>query len=179
MDSRKLILLLSSSVLGLGLVLGVFILQCTSYLVVQAPPIDLFVRADGAGTDCTQTSPCLMETAMEQSLEGDTIYIATGEYTGTGPSVITVTKSISLIGGWDGNPIGDININHVLYPTTLDGEAARRVVLITGNITPTLSGLQITHGNDGSQLGGGGIFLAGLSKTKPADLAKGYEPFGC
>jgi parallel beta-helix repeat protein len=156
MNSRKLILL-SSFIFGLGLVLGVFILLGTSYLVVQAAPVDLFVRVDGFGTDCTQTSPCLLETAMEQSLEGDTIYIATGEYTGTGPSVITVTKSISLIGGWDGNPVGDININHVVYPTTLNGEAARRVVLITGDITPTLSGLQITHGYDGSQLGGGGI----------------------
>jgi len=157
MKSRNFYLLFFSFATGIGLALGILIFPGANFGLVHAASVKLFVKADGVGTACTQAAPCPLATAMDQSLDSHTIYIATGEYTSTGPAVITITKSITLTGGWDGNPSGDLNINHVLYPTTLNGEDARRVVNITGDITPTLSGLRVTHGNDSSQLGGGGI----------------------
>jgi hypothetical protein len=52
--------------------------------------------------------------------------------------VVTVTKSITLYGGWDGTtttpPVRDPDA----HPTTLDGEGVRRVVYISESISPTL-----------------------------------------
>ncbi len=56
--------------------------------------------------------------------------MAGGVYTGTGDAVITVTKSITLYAGWDGADSGPVERDPAAYPTTLDGENARRVVYI-------------------------------------------------
>jgi len=114
---------------------------------VLADPGVLFVKPDGAGTACTQSSPCDLQTALVQAFDGDTIYVATGTYTGTGDAVITVTKSITLYGGWDGCSTGEVVRDPEAYPTTLDGENGRRVVYIDGYITLTLDGFIITRGN--------------------------------
>ena len=94
-----------------------------------------------------------MQTALSQAGDSDTIYVAQGTYTGTGTVVIDVTRSITLYGGWDGSPTGAVVCNPEQYHTTLDGENARQVVYITGDITPTLDGLRLTNGS--SNLGGG------------------------
>ena len=119
---------------------------------------DLFVSPGGSG-DCSQPSPCDLHTALTLASDGDTVYVAQGTYTGTGAAVITVTESITVYGGWDGTmtvpPVRDPKIN----PTTLDGKGLRRVVYITGTITPTLEGLWLTNGSSGSR--GGGIAVDG------------------
>jgi hypothetical protein len=96
---------------------------------------------------------------LNQSTDGDAIYVATGTYTGTGSAVIAITKSITLYGGWDGFPTGDVIRNSDAYPTTLDGEGQRRVVFISTAqiITPTLEGLNLTNG--GSVDWGGGAYI--------------------
>ena len=69
------------------------------------PPGPAFVKPGGTGTLCLQAAPCgSIQYAIEQSVpgNGDTIYVAEGTYTGTGAAVITITKSITLYGGWDG-----------------------------------------------------------------------------
>ena len=66
-----------------------------------ASPGDLFVSLNGSG-DCSQSDSCNLHTALNLASDGDTVYIAQGTYTGTGAAVITVTKSITLYGGWDG-----------------------------------------------------------------------------
>jgi hypothetical protein len=158
-------MLLASSAL---LVLGLMLLSSAHSPVVLASPVDLFVTPGGSGTTCSQDIPCALQTAIGEAVGGDTIYVAQGTYTGSGDAVITVTASITLYGGWDGAPSGLIVRDPVLYPSTLDGERARRVVHISGNITPTLDGFIITRGNatgllvncpsnpDGC---GGGIFV--------------------
>lgn len=118
----------------------------------------LFVSLGGSGS-CLQSAPCDLHTALAQAGDGDTVYIAQGAYTGTGLAVITVTKSITLYGGWDGAATAPPVRDPETYPTTLDGEGQRRVVYISGDITPTLEGLRITNGSTGSR--GGGIAVAG------------------
>lgn len=135
-----------------------------------------FVRPGGTGAWCLQADPCgSLQAAINQSQpgNGDTIYVATGTYTGTGPAVITLTRSITLYGGWDGAANGPIVRDPQLYPTVLDGELARRVISITGDITPTIEGFIIKRGNATGQLAhcpsiagnpdgcGGGIFVYG------------------
>jgi len=129
------------------LVVGLFLLLNDTPQIARAASDNFFVTTGGTGTDCTQAAPCILATALSQSVHGDTIYVAEGIYTGAGDAVISVSKSVMLFGGWDGStttpPVRDPEI----YPATLDGQNTRRGVFISGDITPTLDGLIITRGN--------------------------------
>lgn len=163
---RVLLLWASSGLLLLGLLL----LSSARSPVAFADPVDLFVTPSGSGTTCLQAAPCALQTAIGKAVGGDTVYVAQGTYKGAGDAVITVTASITLYGGWNGADSGPIVRDPELYPSILDGQRARRVVHISGNITPTLDGFVITRGNatglydncpssaDGC---GGGIFAFG------------------
>ncbi len=122
----------------------------------------LFVTVDGVGIDCTQANPCDLATALDQAYDGDTIYVAQGTYTGTDPAVIVVTKNITIFGGWDGSMAAPPVRDPEIYRTTLDGENNRRVVIISGDINPTLDGFTISRGNashaDTTPGYGGGIY---------------------
>ena len=135
--------LAASGLLLVGLLL---LLNGVSQVALAAPGL-LFVEPGGSGTECSQAKPCALQTALAQATDGDIVYFAQGAYTGTGPSVITITQSIVLYGGWDGSPSGPVVRDPQAYPTVLSGEGERRVVYITGNVTPTLDGLIITRGN--------------------------------
>jgi len=129
----------------------------------RAAPGDLFATPNGTG-DCSQATPCDLQTALAHATDGNTIYLAGGIYTGTGAAVITVTRSITLYGGWDGDtttpPVRDPDT----YITTLDGEGERRVVYIGPGVTAVLEGLRITNGSTASD--GGGVYVAaGASPT--------------
>ena len=128
--------------------------------VAHADPGDLFVTSDGNGTACTQAEPCALQTALDLAVTDDTIYAAEGAYTSTSEAVASITNSISLLGGWDGSRTGSALRNPDAYPTVLDGEGERRVVYISGPITPTIDGLTIRNGN-AAGLGGYGNFDAG------------------
>jgi hypothetical protein len=177
MQTKRLFITLS---LGLGLTLALCLLLALSAAppTARAWPIlptptggsrplgPAFVKPGGSGPWCLQSDPCgSIQYAVDQCTpgNGDTIYVAGGIYTGTGSAVITVTKSITLYGGWDGTGSGAVVRDPALYPTTLDGEMARRVVYISGNITPTLDGFIVTRGNatglSGSGGCGGGVFV--------------------
>ncbi len=124
-----------------------------------------FVRAGGSGGWCLQDDPCgSIQYAIEQSEpgNGDTIYVAQGTYTGTGGAVITITRPITLYGGWDGAAGGPVHCDPEMYPAVLDGEGERRVVYIGNNIVARLEGLVIARGNAGhapvSAGYGGGIY---------------------
>ena len=69
---------------------------------------ELFVRADRTGTAYTQDQPCSLQTALDLSNESDTIYVATGTYTGKEYNVITLTNIIMLYDGWDGSPTNPV-----------------------------------------------------------------------
>ncbi|MDQ7028939.1 MAG: right-handed parallel beta-helix repeat-containing protein [Ardenticatenia bacterium] len=127
----------------------------------------LFAAPTGSGNACTQSAPCNLQTALSQADDGDTLYLAGGTYTGTGPAVITVTKSITLAGGWNGLT-GALVRDPATYVSRLDGETSRRVVLITGTATVVLDGLTIVNGQAAGLGGntpsdpdsGGGIYVA-------------------
>ena len=140
---------------------GLFLLLNGTSQVARADPGDLFVSSSGSGSACTQAAPCALQTALSQAANGDTIYVAGGTYTGVGSTVIIITKSISLYGGWGGAASGPVVPHPAAHVTTLDGQGARRVVYIQGNITPSLDGLTITGGNASSAPAasyGGGIY---------------------
>jgi hypothetical protein len=136
---------------GLFLV-GLFLLLNGTPQIARADPGDLFVTPGGSG-DCSQVAPCDLQTAIGLASDGNAIYLTEGIYTGSGGAVVTVTRSIALYGGWDGSATMPPARDPAAHPTTIDGEGARRGVYVGGDITPTLQGLRITHG-DAAGLGG-------------------------
>ncbi|NPV09842.1 MAG: DUF1565 domain-containing protein [Anaerolineae bacterium] len=141
-----------ASLLVLGLILGPW----APLSVVDTAPATLFVKADAAGGDCTQSQPCTLAAALATATGGDTIYVAEGTYVGAGDqAVVTLAKSLTLYGGWDGSPTGPPVRDPSARPTILDGEGARRVVQVTAG-TSTLEGFTITRGYSSSS--GGGIY---------------------
>ena len=152
---------------GSLLLVGLFLLLNETSQMAHAAPGDLFASSTGSDTACTQANPCDLATALNQSTNGDTIYVAQGTYTGAGTAVVTVTKSITLFGGWDASmttpPVRDPEV----YLTTLDGENVRRGVYISGSITPTLDGFVVTRGNASNAATdpgyGGGIYSSGAN----------------
>jgi hypothetical protein len=112
------------------------------------------VTGNDAG-DCTNvSSPCRsIQYAIDQSLDGDEIRIAafdnvaSTQYTSTGGSVISLTKSLTLRGGYVyQHVIGSSWITGIV-PSLVDGEAARRAIDIRGPVTPTLELLSFVNGN--------------------------------
>jgi hypothetical protein len=154
--------------LGLGLALTLALLVALGFSpeVVRAASNDWFVEAGGTG-DCTQANPCALQTAPGQAVGGDTIYVAQGTYTGSGAAVVTITQSITLYGGWDGAASGPPVRDPDAYRSVLDGEGARRVIYISGAITPTIDGFTITGGNASNAPAGagrgGGIYSLGAT----------------
>jgi hypothetical protein len=156
-------ILLSIVAAGLSLI-GVLWLQHRWSGTAYAAPAatDLFASTTGSLNMCTQAMPCQLDQALSQAVNEDRIYIAQGTYTGTGPSVITLTQSITLCGGWDGVGTGGVVRDPDAYPTILDGEDERRAVFMNDSITPTIDGFHIIRGNasnaDYAPGSGGGIY---------------------
>ena len=135
----------------------------------------LFVSPSGSGTSCSQAVPCSLQTARVLAQDGDAIYLAGGIYDQPEPGIpqalLVLTRTLELLGGWDGAASGPVVRDAAAYPSVLDGLSQRRVISITGQITPVLDGLTIT-GGDASGLGGvmfvgadggGGIWSVGAS----------------
>ncbi len=113
-------------------------------------PGPAFVAPGGVDGLCTQDAPCAsLQYAIDQSTpgNGDVIYVAGGVYTGTGEEVIVLTKTVALYGGWNGAASGALVRDPAAFPTTLDGEYARRVVDIASGSRPTMDGFPIVRGN--------------------------------
>jgi hypothetical protein len=129
------------------LLASLFVLLDEVPQTARAHPGDWFVKVDGSGSSCAQSSPCALATALSLATDGEAIYLAQGTYTGSGAAVVIVTESISLFGGWDGSTTTPPVQDPELYPTTIDGQNARRGVSISGDISPTLDGFIIARGN--------------------------------
>jgi len=129
---------------------------------------------DGGGTNsCLISSfPCrTVQVAVDVSNSGDEIRVATGVYTGVQvrsavTQVVYINKSVTIRGGY--TTTNWTTSYPITQPTVLDALRQGRVVYISGDITPTLDGLVVTHGNATRQFAncatdadgcGGGIFV--------------------
>lgn len=128
-----------------------------------AYPGDLFVSPAGSSLDCTQADPCDLATAIQKAMDTDTIYLAGGVYYSSGDAVVSISRDISLYGGWDGSPVGAVKRDPSLYQSILDGQQVRRVVVISSGAAPVLMDLVITNGYGDSS--GGGVHSAASHPT--------------
>jgi hypothetical protein len=110
--------------------------------------INYFAKPELGGT-CTQVNPCYFVNAVNTAGNGDTVYFKEGVYyDGNLPDhVLLVSKSVNLLGGWNGDPSGPVIRRPDTYRSTLDGKDNRRVIYINGQITPLIDGFTITNGN--------------------------------
>ena len=104
-----------------------------------------FSAPDGSGTSCSQPAPCSLETALNQSADGDTVYARWGVYTSTSSSVVSFNNNITLIGRWDGDTGPAVGRLLQADATVLDGESQRQVVSIV-NKACTLDGITVQGG---------------------------------
>lgn len=118
-----------------------------------------------AGGECLGAEPCFdnIQQAVDSAADRATIKIAQGEYTGSGSQVVSISKAITLTGGFT---VSDWSrSNPIAYPTILDAEhaAGRRVLAINGAGVPTItiSGLTIQDGYAQYSKGGGVYILGG------------------
>lgn len=122
---------------------------------LQTGGVTRYVQANGLETgDCTtQATACTLAYAVSQATAGDELLVAGGLYTvpAGADEVLSLTKSITLTGGYDGNE------------AILDAQAQfqKRVVLIQGSVTPVLEGFTIRNGN--ADFGAGIAVLAGAN----------------
>lgn len=155
--------------LGLGVSLGFVLLVATFGLKnisdVPAQAAELTVCPPGPPT-CVYTS---VQAAVDAAADGDVIRVAMGTYTGVNnyggkPQVLYISKSVIIRGGYSSSftdppsPWGN--------PTILDAQGQGRVVVITGPVTVTLEGLEITGGNSAAFSGdGAGLYAVSATVT--------------
>ena len=154
---------ISGPLIGGLLVIGLLMLANGASQVAHADPGTQFVKVGGSGTLCAQAQPCDLQMALAQAISGDVIYVAGGTYTGSGGAVVTVTKNITLYGGWDGATTAPPIRDPAAYPTVLDGENQRRGVYVGIGGALTLDGFTVTRGHSGCCCGGIAADLASLT----------------
>lgn len=150
-------------------------LAVTLAAAAPSPAGDFFVTAGGSGSTCVRSAPCPLATALAAAGDGDRVVLGAGTYTGTSANVAVLEHAVSLVGGWDKAPSGDVKLDPVAFPSVLDGQHARRVVKLVA-AGAALDGLTIRNGNatglaadcPGSQYWegcGGGILVLGTDVT--------------
>jgi predicted outer membrane repeat protein len=124
-----------------------------------------FVAPGGSGSTCLQASPCTLQTALDNVVGGEIIYLASGTYQKASPAteVILLDKSIQVYGGWNGQT-GALLVNPDNYVSIIDGQDARRCIKVTsGGAGSKLSGLTFMHGY--ANPFGGGMYTIASSLT--------------
>ncbi len=129
--------------------------------------------------DCTGVfAPChtSLQEAVDAAATGDVILVASGVYTGVHArsrppgyealvalkmitQVVYISKTVAIRGGY--TTAFTEPPDPMAHPTTLNAEGKGRVIVIAGDISPTIEGLRITRGNAAGLQGEGGPGDAG------------------
>ena len=153
-----------------------FVIQPFEPSTVHAEGLDIFVSADGTGTDCTQAAPCQPSQGLVNATDGDTIYFAEGTYTSsTTDPILTVTKGVALVGGWDGAPTGVLVIDPDDYEAEFDGGGSRGLFRINSPsdvYDVSISGFVLRYGR--TQFGGAIEVLDGTTIIENNAIEENY-----
>jgi len=113
----------------------------------------LYVATTGNdSSDCLSTLfPCLtINGAIGKAINGDTIYVAEGIYTGSGLQVVLISgKQIAISGGWDGS------FNAQQSISIIDGQGVRRGITANSSANVVIDHFVVQNGYSGM---GGGVY---------------------
>ncbi len=103
---------------------------------------------------CTSpaTACATINGAIAKASPGDTIYVTTGTYTGTGDEVVLLDKNVTLSGGWNNAFTTQDGIS------TIDGQVSRRGITVNSDVNATVDRFTIQGGTNPYA---GGIYNAG------------------
>jgi hypothetical protein len=153
-----------SSALLLGIAMAVLLLWANATTPVNAASNTYCVNQTGHGCNIVCGGGCYnsVQDAIDDASSASQIRVAGGTYTETIGTVAVVTKSLSIIGGFD-QPCGDGDFSPRFNKTTLDGQSAGSVISITnaGNVSLQYLTVQNGYGADNLPLNygaGGGIW---------------------
>lgn len=149
--------------------------------IVPAPALraaagDAYVALTGSdANDCvTPSTPCAtLNAAIAKTSSGGTVFITTGVYVGTGDSVVSIDRNVSLSGGWDAAFSGQTGMS------TVDGQNARRGLLINNSQCPSVSlvasieRLRIVHA--AAQQGAGILVQCGTFTMTRSEISESIE----
>ena len=116
--------------------------------------------------DCqTPTTPCAtINGALSKAafLAGDTVLVTIGTHTGTGDEVVLLDRDVTLSGGWD----EAFTIQS--GTSTVDGEDARRGILVNSGVTATVGRFTVQRGsaNSGGGIGNNGTLILNNSTIR-------------
>ncbi len=177
---KRLILPEILSVIALVLLMGKGATGLHSQLNISAAPNLATIRyvattGSDSANDCSDSlSPCAtIQHATDVSSANDEIRVASGTYTdvhgrqkmdiaatGLVTQVVYLSQTLTLRGGFSPSdwttPHAGVNL------TILDAQTLGRVIYITGNISPTITGFSLTNGN-AAGLGGSLYTASGAS----------------
>jgi uncharacterized repeat protein (TIGR01451 family) len=101
-------------------------------------------------------APCAtINGAMGKAASGDTIYVGTGTYIGTGAEVVVLDRNVTLSGGWNAG------FTTQSGTSTIDGEGARRGMTVNMSVAASIERFVVQNGPSGPGLDGGGIHNPG------------------
>ena len=146
--------------------------------ILSAPagtPAQAQTFQDGAATTvryvspngiCYGLSPCYasLQAAVDAANSDDTLKLVTGRYTGVSTreghtQLVYIDKNLTIEGGY----LPDWTLAYSsVDPSILDAEGQGRVLFVSGNVTVTLKGLNITGG---AGYEGGGVYSQGANLT--------------
>jgi fibronectin-binding autotransporter adhesin len=111
------------------------------------------------GAPCTNsTAFTTIQDAVSVANAGDEIRIASGTYTVASGTVVTLTQSVTLTGGFAGGASG-WGTPGLPTDTVIDGQGLGFGIVVQGSVTPTVQVLTVNHG--GIQNSQGTITVAG------------------
>jgi len=170
-----------TGILGIGMTLSLLSLFAGLRVMVYSPqaafaaPGETYCvipvgESPGTLLICQQVFTSV-QAAVEAAGGGETIRVATGLYTdvhqrGGVTQLVYVDRTLTLRGGYS----PDFSAwDATVYPTILDAAQQGRVFYLTGNISVTIEGFEITGGTapatQGNEHQGGGLYLQGVTAT--------------
>ncbi len=95
------------------------------------------------GNDCLSPgiACATINGASSKASPGDTIYVATGTYTGTGTQVVLLDKDVTLSGGWDSTFTSQSEVS------TIDGEGSHGGITVNGGVTAIVERFIVQNGS--------------------------------